>query len=310
MYAVTVQVSDGDNTDMAALEVTVENVIELATVVTGPVTVSYAENQAVRVATYTASSDEDRDGIAWSLGGDDAEHFSIDTPAGVLRFHIDPDADGLFPKLPDFEAPVDDDVDNVYEVIVLAQADTALTLKSVFVTVTDENEAGAISLSPARPKAGSVLTATLTDPDGVPAGTVTWQWERSAGRNTWAVIAGAGAASYTPTAADTNAFLRVTATYGDEHDDEHVSGHSVQKVSANVVTGPLLTALRVTTDSSTANLARAMKAAFEGETLHYAIGCNDSDTMQVALRAPPGHARGSGRDAGIEQQRHVRCDGD
>ena len=170
----------------------------------------------------------------------------------------------------------------------LAQAGSALTLKSVNVTVTDEDEAGAISRCP-RPGPGWApeLTATLSDPDEV-SGTPAWQWERSTGRNTWVVIPEATAASYTPTAADTNAFLRVTATYGDEHDDEHVSGHSVQKVSANVVTGPLLTALRVTTDSSTANLARAMKPAFEGETLHYAIGCNDSDTMQVALRAPPG----------------------
>ena len=53
-----------------------------------------------------------------------------------------------------------------------------------------------------------------------------------------------------------------------------------------MVTGPLLTALQVATDAATAALARAMNPAFEGETLHYAIGCNDSDTMQVTLRAP------------------------
>ena len=156
VYAVTVQVSDGTNTDMATLEVAVENVIELATEITGPEDIEYAENQAVRVATYTASSDEDRAGIAWILGGDDAEHFSIDTPAGVLRFHIDPDADNSFPKLPDYEAPDDKDAKNDYEVIVLAQAGSAFTSPlRVTVMVTDENEAGAISLSTARPKAGS-----------------------------------------------------------------------------------------------------------------------------------------------------------
>ena len=282
-YEVTVQVSDGDHTDTADIGVTLQNVIELFTELEGPSSTDYAENGAVRVAAYIASSEADRDGIAWSLGGDDAEHFSIDNPAGVLRFHIDPDDPSLFPQPPDFEAPVDDDGDRVYEVIVLARAGSALTLKSVTVTVTDENEAGAISLDTARPKAAAELMATLTDPDGVTAGTVTWQWERSAGRNTWVVIDGAEAASYTPVAADTNAFLRVTATY-----DEHGSGHSVQKMATNVVKGPLLMALRVTTDAATANLARAMNPAFEGETLHYAIGCNDSDTMQVTLRAPSG----------------------
>ena len=285
VYAVTVQVSDGTNTDMATLEVTVENVIELATVVTGPVAVSYAENQAVRVATYTASSAEDRDGITWILSGDDKDHFSIDTPPGVLRFHIDPDADNSFPKLPDYEAPDDKDAKNDYEVIVLAQAGSAFTSPlRVTVMVTDENEAGAISLSPARPKAGSVLTATLTDPDGVTAGTAMWQWERSTGPNAWVVIAGAEAASYTPTAADTNAYLRVTATYDDEHG---LFDHSVQKVASNVVTGPLLRTLQVTTDNATADATHAMKpASFDPETLHYAIGCNNSDTMQVTLRAP------------------------
>ena len=286
VYAVTVQVSDGETPVTAALSVTVENVIELATAVDGPAAVPYPENGAVRVATYTASSAEDRDGITWILTGDDKNHFSIDNPKGVLRFHIEPDADNAFPKLPDYEAPDDADRNNDYEVTVFAGAGTPFTSLdplSVTVTVTDENEAGAISLTTARPKAGSVLTAALTDPDGVTAGTLTWQWERSTGPGAWVVIDGAMAAGYTPTAADTNAFLRVTATY----DDEHGSGHGVGKAASNVVTGPLLTALEVTTDAAAANPARAMNPAFGEETLHYAIGCNDSDTMQVTLRAPP-----------------------
>ena len=284
-YAVTVQVSDGDNVATADLSVTVENVIELTTEVTGQAAVSYAENGATRVATYIASSAEDRDGITWILTGDDKNHFSIDNPKGVLRFHIDPDADNPFPKLPDYEAPDDADRNNDYEVTVFAGAGapfTSLDPLSVTVTVTDENEAGAVSLSTVRPRAGSVLTADLTDPDGVTAGTLTWQWERSTGPGAWVVIDGAMAAGYTPTAADTNAFLRVTATY----DDEHGSGHRVRKAASNVVTGPLLTALEVTTDAAATNPARAMNPAFGGETLHYAIGCNDSDTMQVTLRAP------------------------
>ena len=92
-YEVTVQVSDGDNTDTADLSVTLENVLELLTELTGPSSTDYAENGAVRVATYTASSEADRDGITWILTGDDKEHFSIDNPPGGLRFHIDPDAD-------------------------------------------------------------------------------------------------------------------------------------------------------------------------------------------------------------------------
>ena len=274
VYAVTVQVSDGTNTDMATLEVTVENVIELATEITGPEDIEYAENQAVRVATYTASSAEDRAGITWILSGDDKDHFSIDTPPGVLRFHIDPDADNSFPKLPDYEASDDKDAKNDYEVIVLAQAGSAFPSPlRVTVTVTDENEAGAISLSPARPKAGSVLTATLTDPDGVPAGTVTWQWERSTGPNAWVVIAEAEAASYTPVAADTGAYLRATATYT----DSHPADQTAQAVSAEVVTAHTLSRLEVTTSSS-----RSMYPAFDPEILHYAVGCQDTLTLTLS----------------------------
>ena len=106
----------------------------------------------------------------------------------------------------------------------------------MIVTVTDENEAGAISLDTARPKMGDPPTATLTDPDGVTDGTVTWKWERSAGRNTWVVIDGAEAASYTPAAADTGAYLRVTATYT----DSHAADQSARAVSAEVVAAELL----------------------------------------------------------------------
>ena len=166
-YEITVQVSDGDHTDTADIGVTLQNVLELFTELEGPSSPDYAENGAVRVAAYIASSDEDRDGITWHLSGDDDEHFSIDNPAGVLRFHIDPDDDNSFPKLPDYEMPDDKDANNAYAVTVLAQAGSAFTLKSVTVTVTDENEAGAISLDTARTKAAAELTATLTDPDGV-----------------------------------------------------------------------------------------------------------------------------------------------
>ena len=283
-YEVTVQVSDGDNTDMATLEVTVENVIELATEMTGPATVEYAENRAVRVATYIASSEEDRDGIAWNLGGDEAEHFSIDNPAGVLRFHIDPVDPSPFLQPPDFEAPVDDDDDGVYELILLAQAGSDLTLKIVIVTVTDENEAGTVSLAPVRPRMGDEVTATLSDPDynAEVTGTPTYTWERSAGRNTWEVIAGETTASYTPTAADTGAYLRVTATYT----DGHAAGQTAQAVSAEVVTAELLRSLAVTTNASTADPDTwALRPEFSTDILRYAVGCDVRDTMRLAFSA-------------------------
>ena len=212
------QVSDGSNTDSADLVVTLVNVTELLTAITGPSDISFEENARTRVGAFTASSEEDRDGVEWVIGGTDAAHFSIDSPAGALRFSIAPVAPSLFVQPPDFEDPADAGSDNVYEITLQAQVGTTSTPSvSVTVTVTDVDEAGTLTLSTTRPRLGEELTATLTDPDGVTGGTATWQWERSLRPNDWEVIAGATASAYTPTAADTGKFLRVTTTYTDGH---------------------------------------------------------------------------------------------
>ena len=144
-YEITVAVSDGVNTDTADLLVTLENVIEL-TAITGPAAVTFVENDAARVATLSASSAADRSGIIWSLAGDDGEHFSIDSPPGALRFHIDPVSPNIFPELPDFEAPTDENSDNSYDVTLLAQAGGVFSSPfTMTVTVTDVDEYGSVS---------------------------------------------------------------------------------------------------------------------------------------------------------------------
>ena len=279
VYEVTVQVSDGTTPVTADLTVTVENVIEL-TMFSGPTHVTFAENAATRVATFSYSSDEDRDGIQWLTGGVDRGLFSLDSPSGALRFL----------QAPDFENPLDvgppgRGTNNSYELKLVAWArDNGPIFTDevdVKVTVTDVDEAGALSLSSTRPALGAVLTAVLTDPDGVTAGTAVWQWERSAGRNAWAVIDGAAAANYTPVAADTNTFLRVTATYADAHG----TGKTVSEVAPNVVTGPLLTGLTAESDDSRAAPARGLYPAFDPQTLHYGIGCNSTDTLVLTVSA-------------------------
>ena len=120
---------------------TVENVIELEAI-EGPETVDFAENSWTRVATFTASSPQDRDGIVWTLGGDDAARFSIDRPSGALRFDLDAVAPVIFSKPPDFEAPVGSGADNIYEVTLLpgVGATVADAPVSVTVTVSDVDE--------------------------------------------------------------------------------------------------------------------------------------------------------------------------
>ena len=138
-------------------------------------------------------------------------------------------------------------------------------------------EDGAVTFSSVRPSLGTALTASVADPDmdSAHAETVTWTWERSRGRTGWAVISGATAASYTPTAADSESYLRATASYTDRLD----SGRSASAVTSYPPLAHKLSALAITGSS------RAMYPAFDAEVLHYAVECGDGDTMALTWSA-------------------------
>ena len=291
-YEVTVQVSDGVSDVAADVLVMVGNVVELEAIA-GPEAVTFAENSWSRVATFSASSVQDRDAIVWTLGGSDAAHFSIDDPPGVLRFDLVRVAPAIFSKPPDFEAPVDsvaDNTDNTYVVTLLPRAGsvTADSPLTVTVAVTDADEDGTVSLSTKRPRTGVAVTAVLADPDTVVDGSQMWRWERLAGRYEWVVIAGADSATYTPVAVDAGRFLRVSATYSDRHG----GGAQAVATAPEVVAAAQLSSLSISTnDSAASGEWRQMRPAFDAETLHYSVGCNRTDTMTLTLSAADASSR-------------------
>ena len=133
-YSVTVSVLDDldaiGNTDNATDDtITVKiTVTDLPAVTGSPESPSYAENGTGPVATYTANGSP-----TWSLEATgDYEDFDIDENSGVLSF----DAED-FPKGPDFEAPNDDNGDNVYDLTVVANDSGEEGKLGVTVTVTD-----------------------------------------------------------------------------------------------------------------------------------------------------------------------------
>ena len=268
-YGVVVQVSDGAATDTADLEVTLENAVELLSEVSGPATVSFEEGRWVRVAAYSASSEEDRDGVAWSLSGDDSGDFTID--GGVLRFAA----------TPDYEEPADADDGNDYGVTVTARVGTVTVTKDVTVTVTDGDEAGLLKFLSSVPEVGTAVTASVSDPDGVSV--TSWQWQRSTGRAGWTAIAGAESASYTPTNAVAGHYLRAIAIYTDSHGER-----TVRAVAPNVV----LSSHRLSRLDIAGGIRPAMHPAFDPNVLHYGIGCvnggatDGSLTLTVAAADP------------------------
>ena len=174
---------------------------------------AFAENGKDPVGTFRAR-DQDGDSITWSLGGPDADQFSIDD--GVLNFSEPPDNEG----------PQSAAGGNVYRVTVRASGG----MHDVTVTVTDVDEAGAVSISRLQPQVSRPLSVSLLDADDGVTGE-RWQWARSADRTTWTDIAGATSPNRSPAPADAGMYLRATVTYSDKFGP----GKSASAASANRV---------------------------------------------------------------------------
>ena len=165
--------------------------------------------------------DEDRRAATnqWSLEGEDAGEFQLIGNVGRTL---------VFRNQPDYENPADANGDNVYKVtVVTLDGHGGRGEFDVCIAVMNINEDGKITLRDedgdelVQPRALGPITAELTDPDGGVTG-VTWMWERSQLNPpfTPADITDPMSATYTPTNADKSFFLRVTATYMDEKNDE------------------------------------------------------------------------------------------
>ena len=207
LYVVTVRATDNGSPARTATKgvwVTVTNVNERPTI-SGSSSRSVAENSS-SVASYSAS-DPEGNSISWSLSGTDAGDFSISS-SGALSFS----------SAPNYESPADANTNNLYVVTVRATdngSPARTTTKGVWVTVTNVNEAGSVSLSSSSPKVGTALTATLSDPDGGVSNT-SWQWQASNSSPASWVNRGTGS-SYTPAFWDVGYVLRARAGYTDAH---------------------------------------------------------------------------------------------
>ena len=132
-----------------------------------------AETSDVQAAVYTATDEDDADnaatGLTWLLSGADASKFDItdSSAARTLSFKANPD----------YESPGDSGRNNVYEVTVkVTDSEGNSDEQNVTVKVTNVEEDGTVILSTLQPRVGFPVTATLTDPDNITAGSVSWQW--------------------------------------------------------------------------------------------------------------------------------------
>ena len=207
-YTVTVTVTDPANaTDRITVTIAVSDVNEVPVFPAPTATRSIAEDTAAGQALGppVTATDDDRDPLTYSLDSASESFFAIDDQTGQVQTKAELDHETqprYFVTISVHDGKDDDGNPDP----------TPDATIDVTVTVTDAP--GRVTLSSTRPLVGSVLTATVADPDP-PVSVAMWHWERSAEGVTWSLIAGATTALYTPGATDHGRHLRATVTYTD-----------------------------------------------------------------------------------------------
>ena len=300
-YVVTVTATDpSGETDTVMVTIKVTNVDEPPEIMVGGLAISgmssvdYAENGTMPVGNYMATG-PDADMATWTLSGDDASAFSLSND-GMLTFR----------SSPDYENPMDADMDNVYMVTIMADDGTYMDTHDVMVMVTNVDEMGEVTLWAGAnaltmaPQVGDTITGAVMDPDGNPGdmlpiamdttiNDVTWQWYRTttpAMMESWMPITGATDAAYMVTAGDTDYYLRVMATYTDAADMAMEDSPATMMVTA-MMTVPMFdseTATREVAENTEASMDigdPVMGTDADGDTLIYALGGTDAGSFYI-----------------------------
>ena len=177
-------------------------------------TVDESPSEGALVGDPVVAADPEGQELTYSLSGEDASTFAIDSASGQLR---------TTERL-SFEYR------NTYSVRLTASDGESDAHLDLTIHVTDIDEPGRVNVWRPTPLCTPVLHALLSDPDGRKTD-VTWLWEISDnGEDHWSTIGEIASheSSYSPLAADANKFLRITVTYADKFG----SGKSVQRIES------------------------------------------------------------------------------
>ncbi|MCA9174961.1 MAG: cadherin domain-containing protein [Planctomycetales bacterium] len=176
IYLVEVVSSDGLRTTTQTVSVTVTNANDETPAITSSTSVNVQENTA-SVLTLTASdADLPPQVLTFSLGaGGDSALFEI-VGGNQLQFRA----------APDFEAPTDANLDNIYEVEVIVSDGLLSSSVTVSVTVTAVNDNTPVFTSSSTPTVlenqTAVITVVATDAD-LPAQSISYRITGGADRN-------------------------------------------------------------------------------------------------------------------------------
>ncbi|RKF20966.1 cadherin repeat domain-containing protein [Altericroceibacterium spongiae] len=135
IYELNISISDGQSIVTKAIQVSVLDVIEgeqnTAPVITSISDITISENTIP--VTKVSATDADGDVLTYSLTGDDAALFEIDS-SGNLSFR----------NAPDYENPADFNSDNRYDLVVVVDDGTTASQASMSVIISNKNDAPVI----------------------------------------------------------------------------------------------------------------------------------------------------------------------
>ena len=271
VYTVTVMVEAGSETAMVEVTIEVADVDELGSL-GGPDSASVMEGATDALGTYTLTGTA-ADTADWSLDETGTSDFMLEG-TGMSRML-------KFSSAPDYESPMGgaDNDSNTYMVTVMAEAGGEMEMVEVTITVDNVEEAGTVTLDPARPSVGTAITATLEDGDIV--STVTWSWASgdNADGTDFSSI-GTNSATYTPVAADAGKYIGAWATYDDGYD----SGNTAMKVTDSAVSQLAVNGLEAPTYEENGTDAVGTYTASGGgaASISWSLSGDDADDFNIS----------------------------
>lgn len=277
-YYVTARDAAGNDSapsNTASVDVAAANQVPVITSEGGGPTVALSRSENQTGVTDVDATDADGTTPTYAIsGGADAAGFAIDPNSGVLTFAV----------APDYESPVDANMDNVYEVTVAASDGSLADTQAISVTVTDVAEAA--NTSPTIVSDGGGATAAKSVLENQTEVTDVGATDPDPDTLSYAVTAGADMAAFTidpatgvlafltspnfelPTDVDANNVYEVVVMVSDGNGGSDTQAIAVTVVNANEFP-PV-----ITSDGGGASAAHATP---ENQTAVTDVGASDGD---------------------------------
>ena len=310
VYILDIAASDGANSASQSLSITVADANEAPAFASASVDLNTDENAASFAHTVEAATDPDSgETLSYQLGGDDAAAFDFDAASRVLAFK----------QSPDFETPLDQGADNVYQINIVASDSEYSASQAITIAVADLNDeapqftsASSLALDYTSVVVGAVVyTVQATDAD---AGDSVVYTLGGADSSSFAFDSSSGALAFvqapsleTPQDADgDNVYqLSITATDLANNSSDLALSISIVDDTGSAPTFAQASASIAVDENSAGTVYTAQASDVDaGDSLTYSISGTDSSLFTIgsssgdlAFISPPDHEQPADSDA-------------